>query len=349
MADSSIRESRSMSTSPSGHLTAPPFVRLRSASNASSCHSDVTTVENNDDCDLEQRKLLRQQTFVIDTNLSFFDLLKGMIWPTGLKRKIEESVKPAYSKKLDEDMFDHHRSPYDLDVHVAPKNKSTRYKTTRCWFDTGCFQGNIVSKDIIEELGFDESDHIPLSTRERQGGKTMNGTIHNVDAAILLTWHHNTSPKFKDMRFLISSTLDSTMIIGVRSIVRHSIMSPPVFMSTDEPKKRYHRPLKEDEEIIKLSDERADLVRLVANLDRNIERTSSANRRREYEEMKTQAIHKKDMVSLKFDLRKAKVNTALEGPKKKLLIEQLEKQIAQGELAESKRLSRSRQATPQPP
>jgi len=102
-----------------------------------------------------------------------------------------------------------------------------------------------VSKDIVKELGYDESDYAPLSTREQLGGKTMNGTIHTVEAAILLSWHHNTGPKFRDMRFLISPTLESTMIIGARSIVKYSIMSPPVFMSLEESTKQYYKPLSE--------------------------------------------------------------------------------------------------------
>lgn len=127
-------------------------------------------------------------------------------------------------------MFDHGRSPFDLDVHVAPKVNSTEFQTIRCWFDTGCFQGNIVSKEFVSALGFDDSDFESLTTRESYGGQMMNGAIHPVEAAILLSWHHNTGPRYRDMRFLISAHLDShTMIIGVRSIVKYNLLSPPVF------------------------------------------------------------------------------------------------------------------------
>src|SRR5690242_9562337 len=93
-----------MYPSADGNLTAPPHARPRSSSKAPSCGSDLTTIENNDDCDIEKRKILRQQTFVVDTELSFLDLLKGMFWRNSLKRKIEDSVKPAYSKMLDEEV-----------------------------------------------------------------------------------------------------------------------------------------------------------------------------------------------------------------------------------------------------
>ena len=140
-------------------------------------------------------------------------------------------------------MFDHDRSPFDLDVHVSPKTNSTDYHTIRCLFDTGCFQGNIISKEFVEDLGFVEADYEPLTTREQYGGQTMNETIHFVEAAILLTWHHNTGPRYRDMRFLISSTLDShRMIVGTRSIVKHNLLSPPVFMNRVT-SKRVHKPL----------------------------------------------------------------------------------------------------------
>lgn len=110
-ADSSHTESRAMSTSHNGHLAAPTGSCRRSTSKAPSFHSDITTVENNEEeCDLETKGLLRQQTFVVDTQLTRWDLFIGMIWPKTLKRKIEESVKPVYSRGPDEKVSAHTRA-----------------------------------------------------------------------------------------------------------------------------------------------------------------------------------------------------------------------------------------------
>lgn len=146
-----------------------------------------------------------------------------------------------FTDSADVQMFDHNRSPFDLDVHVAPKTNSTETHTIRCWFDTCCFQGNIISKDFVTSLGFTESDYVTLTPREEFGGQMMNETIHSVEAAILLSWHHNTGPKYRDMRFLISSTLDShRMIIGTRSIVKHKLLAPPAFMNDAASGKNKH-------------------------------------------------------------------------------------------------------------
>lgn len=129
-------------------------------------------------------------------------------------------------------MFDRGKSPFIVDVHVSPKVNSRDHHTTRCLLDTGCLQGNIVSEHLVESLGFTPSDYEPLSSMEKQGGQTMTGEACPVDGAILLSWHHNSSPvHYRQMRFLVSSRAQVDMIVGTRSIIKHNLMAPPVFMS----------------------------------------------------------------------------------------------------------------------
>ena len=127
-------------------------------------------------------------------------------------------------------MLNQTESPFIVDVHVSPKLDSTSYSKLRFLLDTGCLQGNIVSQEVVNSLGFTKADYEPLSWKERQGGQSVTGELLTVDAAILLSWHHNTSPhRYRQMRFLISSCTKVDMIIGTRSIIKHNLMAPPVF------------------------------------------------------------------------------------------------------------------------
>lgn len=131
-------------------------------------------------------------------------------------------------------MYPDKRSPFDIDIYVAPKVNSTEDHKTRCLLDTGCLPGNIVSQELVDSLGYVPEDYEPLCYVEKEGAQTATGERLVFDAAILLSWHHNMSPqKFRKMRFLISSTTTVDMIIGIRSIIRHNLLIPPVFVHTD--------------------------------------------------------------------------------------------------------------------
>lgn len=128
-------------------------------------------------------------------------------------------------------MFQRQESPWIVDVHVSPKINSMEYQKTLCLLDTGCSHGNIVSKEFVDILGFTETDFQELTELERQGGVTVAGEPFPIDAAIFLSWHHNTSLKrFRRMRFLISSHAKNfDMIVGAHTIAKYNLMSRPVF------------------------------------------------------------------------------------------------------------------------
>lgn len=127
-------------------------------------------------------------------------------------------------------MFDHEESPFSKTVQVSPRINSTEYVKARCLFDTGCYQGNIVSRSLVERLGYTESDFEPLGIREAHGGQTVTGEQVAVEAVVRLSWHHNTSTHtYQRMRFLVSSSTRCDMIVGVHSILKHQLLSELVF------------------------------------------------------------------------------------------------------------------------
>src|SRR5262249_40578944 len=102
----------------------------------------------------------------------------------------------------------------------------------RCTFDTGCVQGNIISQDLAQRLGYTKFDK--LKPREQNGGTTVMGDWLRPIGAIHLSWYHNTSPQvFQNMRFLVLADAKVDLLIGVHSILRHGIISPPNFQSGD--------------------------------------------------------------------------------------------------------------------
>jgi hypothetical protein len=252
-----------VSTSPDGLLAAPseyPFnnSRHRSTSLAPSLRStksNVTIVEDKENrTSVAKTQVLRQQTFKIQRKFDLIDRIKALWDPKGLIRKMETSIECVPPNALDEDvsahvlfpfaandvqMLNQTESPFIVDVHVSPKLDSTKYHKLRCLLDTGCLQGNIVSQEIVDSLGFTKADYEPLSWKEKQGGQSVTGELLTVDAAILLSWHHNTSPhRYRQMRFLISPCTKVDMIIGTRSIIKHNLMAPPVFMVSANAGKR---------------------------------------------------------------------------------------------------------------
>lgn len=107
---------------------------------------------------------------------------------------------------------------------------ATNHQQARCMFDTGCIQGNLVSREFALELGYKESDFGPLSPREQNGGTSATGHAHMPVGVLHLTWYHNTSPRlYQGMRFLISPSQDYQLVIGARSILLHKLVSYPNF------------------------------------------------------------------------------------------------------------------------
>lgn len=116
-------------------------------------------------------------------------------------------------------------------MYISRKDDSAEFHQTHCLLDTGCSHGNIVSKELVKQLGYTEADYQELSAAESREAITLAGQPFAVEAAILLSWHHNTSLKrFCQMRFLVSSEAKNyDMVIGAETIERYHLLSRPVF------------------------------------------------------------------------------------------------------------------------
>lgn len=125
-----------------------------------------------------------------------------------------------------------------LNVHALSSPKAglaEEHQEARCTFDTGCLQGNIISKEFALKLGYTEADFKPLKSRERNGGTSATGHAHMPEGALYITWYHNSSPRlYGGMRFLVSSETQCQLIIGARSIQKHRLLSAPVLTVAED-------------------------------------------------------------------------------------------------------------------
>jgi hypothetical protein len=134
-------------------------------------------------------------------------------------------------------MFANGECPWILTVHAVSSEKigTELHQQARCTFDTGCLQGNIISKEFALRLGYTESDFKPLRPKEKTGGTSATGHAHMPEGALYITWYHNSSPRlYSGMRFLVSSDTDCQLIIGARSILKHKLLSAPNLSVEDD-------------------------------------------------------------------------------------------------------------------
>jgi hypothetical protein len=96
-------------------------------------------------------------------------------------------------------------------------------------------QGNIVSRDFVENvLGFPSSSFGKMTKEEESGGTGITGEPHIPLGAIHLTWYHKNSTRvFRDMRFLISPAQHCDLIIGAWSIQKDKILDVPCLPAGD--------------------------------------------------------------------------------------------------------------------
>jgi hypothetical protein len=127
-------------------------------------------------------------------------------------------------------------SPWILPIHVVSnrqdKERHPITKIAKCTIDTGNMQGNIVSRDFVENvLEFPSASFVKLTSEEEKGGTSITGDLHTPQGAIYLTWYHNNSTRvFRNMRFLISPAPNCDIIIGAQSIQKDKILSVPCLM-----------------------------------------------------------------------------------------------------------------------
>jgi hypothetical protein len=112
------------------------------------------------------------------------------------------------------------------------KDRHQITKIAKCTIDTGNMQGNVVSRDFVENvLEFPFTSFEKLTGDEQKGGTSITGDLHTPLGAIHLTWYYSSSTRvFRNMRFLISPAPHCDMIIGAQSIQREKILSMPCLM-----------------------------------------------------------------------------------------------------------------------
>ena len=85
-----------------------------------------------------------------------------------------------------------------------------------------------MSLDLVRRLGYTEFE--TLKPREQNGGITLMGDTLKPEGAVHLSWYHSTSAQvFKGMRFLVLANAKVDLLIGVHSIVKYDLISPPNF------------------------------------------------------------------------------------------------------------------------
>ncbi|PSN70379.1 hypothetical protein BS50DRAFT_632272 [Corynespora cassiicola Philippines] len=257
-------------------LASPPlpsdeFSRSRSSSIARSFQSTPSkniTAEGNKPASEIQQSFRRQRTYKFTAKLTLWDRFKGLFNPQALLDKVGDSVETVCLDISDEEMFDHRNSPYIITIAVSPKIRGNKHSEARCMLDTGCIQGNIVSSEFVRELGFEESDFKKLTQREEKGGKSASGHIIVPKGAVYLSWHHGSSGRYRDMRFLVAPNVDFDIIIGSRALTKYDILSPPNFGSVGA--RMWKNDKDTDEEYDKLRSDEAKLKSEFENLEEEL-------------------------------------------------------------------------------
>ncbi|KAH6614804.1 hypothetical protein C7974DRAFT_379742 [Boeremia exigua] len=216
-------------------------------------------------------------------------------------------------------MFDREASPFIKDVWISPKHNSNDYHRARCLLDTGCFQSNIVSKRLVEDLGYTESDYEPLSETERFGSTTLSGEHIAFEGVIRLSWHNNTSTnRYHRMRFLVSTSTQCEMIIGARSITKYHLLKEMVLMADSAAPN-----VQADAELVALKDELSKLKASVGNYTTAINKEKAlpeATRNKkliaQYEKKLAEKRHKRHVQELRVDARDAELQNKSEQAKK---------------------------------
>lgn len=135
------------------------------------------------------------------------------------------------------------KSPWILPAYVVSNERDAEKRpivqVAKCTIDTGNMQGNIVSRSLVELLGFPSSMFDKLTEEEERGGSGITGDLHIPQGAIYLTWYHNNSTRvFRNMRFLISPSDSCDLVIGAWSVQKDKILDVPCLMASPKPHER---------------------------------------------------------------------------------------------------------------
>lgn len=197
--------------------------------------SSTTMLATKSDPNHPNPPIKRRRTQITELNLTWWDMFLGLfIGPKRMSRKVQATVQFAVEEDSTDQIFDHRRYPFIVDVYAFSFGsfELEHCQAVRCTFDTGCLQGNIISRTTANRLGFHRFES--LDSSEERDGHGITGHPHSVIGAIHLTWYTSTSPKmFTKMRFLVSESEAFELVVGAASIIRHNIISPPNFGVTD--------------------------------------------------------------------------------------------------------------------
>ncbi|PQE32701.1 hypothetical protein CJF32_00008289 [Rutstroemia sp. NJR-2017a WRK4] len=127
-------------------------------------------------------------------------------------------------------------SPWIHHVYVLAARHDTQNhpvpKSAVCTIDTGNMQGNLVSRELVNRLGYSESNIRDLTQAERRGAVGITNDKLIPEGAIYLTWYHKRGTRvFHNMRFLISPHPHADLVIGAQSILKYDLVTAPNFMS----------------------------------------------------------------------------------------------------------------------
>ncbi|KAF2177270.1 hypothetical protein K469DRAFT_720828 [Zopfia rhizophila CBS 207.26] len=300
----------------------------RSISPASSAR---TIVEENDDLDGGKPQFKRRTTAVVDVDVTWWDLLKGLFFgPSTVRQKLSATVTTARLEEPEEDVFYRKPNPFIQHVIVYPRrgsNVAQRHEA-QCTLDTANLQGNIISAKFAKGLGF--ATYEPLRESEEVGGTGLNGQIHNVVGAVLVSWCHHTSTQvYRNMRFLVSETANVDLVIGSHSIVKYRLLSPPNFCTSKDGKKIIDFKIAEKNQATKnrdkLSASKEKAQELVDNTEAERTRKQRRNAWSEDDEKRLERAKKKHkLAELKLELHDTKNLPAKDQPKAK---QDLQRQI----------------------
>ncbi|TGO81822.1 hypothetical protein BPOR_1004g00030 [Botrytis porri] len=209
-----------------------------SEQSARSSLSRITYVEEDSqiatNADLEDSdSIIPAKYTCLDRLVVFIRILFCLPIPMMMMKKDKKSAKPAEAVS-----FNMESSPWVLSVFVLStrkdSNKQPVPKHAKCTIDTGNMQGNIVSREFVENvLEYSEANFVRLTAEEREGGFGITGDKLVPEGAIYLTWYHSKSTRvFHKMRFLISPYSHCDLIIGARSILKDNLLGVPNLMAT---------------------------------------------------------------------------------------------------------------------
>ncbi|TGO18460.1 hypothetical protein BPAE_0382g00050 [Botrytis paeoniae] len=207
-----------------------------SEQSARSSLSRITYVE--EDAQIVAYPDLEDSDSIIPENYTCLDRLVVFVrilfcLPIPMMKKNKKSPRPVEAVPSDMES-----SPWVLSVFVLSTRKDSDKqpvpKRAKCTIDTGNMQGNIVSRDFVENvLEYSEANFVRLTAEEKEGGFGITGDKLVPEGAIYLTWYHSKSTRvFHEMRFLISPHSQCDLIIGARSILKDNLLSVPNLIAT---------------------------------------------------------------------------------------------------------------------